>query len=142
MAGRLSHPESQGENAARCYAAPVLSLLPEVALGFIIALPAHEAGHALAARLLGARDVQLSRSGRFGARVAATFPDDARGRRALFLAAGALGNVAVAATALLLPAAAHAPVLAGIQVLFAALTLVPAGDTDGARLLSLLGERR
>jgi hypothetical protein len=116
----------------------VSSWLLESLVAIALALPVHECGHLLAARMCGARDVRLSRNGWLGAAVHATFVSDARGPRAWFFAAGALANVAIAVTALALDAGAFA----GIHGAFAVLMLVPTRDSDGARLLSLVGARR
>lgn len=112
----------------------VTSLLVEIVLALVVALPAHEAGHYLAARLLGAQDVSLVRTGALSAAVRASFPADRRAARMAFFAAGALANGALAL-------ALHAcglHVVAGIQWVFALLMLVPTKDSDGRRLLSLV----
>lgn len=117
----------------------MLAIVCEIGIAVTLALPIHEGAHALAARALGAQDVRIERAGWLGLRVRATFAEGAHRARALFLLAGALGNLAAAALAF---AVLHAHLAAGIHALFAVLTLVPGRDTDGGRLLSLLDERR
>lgn len=120
------------------YAARVFFVVVEVLGAVLLALPIHEAGHWCAARALGARDVALERSGWFAACVRASFPDGARAPRALFFAAGPAASTAAGAFAFAL----GAPLAGGIQLCFSLLMLMPTRGSDGARLLSLVVERR
>ncbi|MBM4281793.1 MAG: hypothetical protein FJ137_13870 [Deltaproteobacteria bacterium] len=112
------------------------ALLAAVVVGFLATVVVHEAGHAAAARLLGAKVVRV-RWGWPVARVEADLPPG-RGRKALFLLAGAGANVAVAAVAV--AAGSHGVIVGAASAVFAVLTLVPRGTSDGAQLWALARE--
>ena len=108
-----------------------------VAAGVVVAVVVHEAGHAVAARAVGATTVR-TRVIWPRIRVEADVAPD-RWRRVAFLAAGPLANVAVAAIAC---GAGGAGVVVGlVNGACAVVNLVPHGDSDGARLLALFASR-
>jgi membrane-associated protease RseP (regulator of RpoE activity) len=109
-----------------------MTLFAALVVAVVVAVVAHEAGHVVAARIVGAKRVRVA----FGwpvVRTEADVPAD-RWRQLVFLLAGSITNVAVAVLAL----AASDGVVAVVSVVFAAVNLVPHGTSDGARVLALL----
>lgn len=117
-------------------------------LAFVSVPVVHEAGHALAALLVGGRGLRLVWRGRLSFALSAELPDSAR-RRRTFYAGGPLANLIVAAV---IAAAAHAlvdePVLlvsafgaAFAHAVFGLVNLLPLAGHDGRALFSRAGER-
>ncbi len=109
-------------------------LATALVVGVVVAVAVHEAGHAAAARMVGATAVRV-RWGWPAARVEADLPPG-RGREALFLLAGAVANVVVAVVAVAL--GGPGVVVGAVSAAFALVTLVPQGTSDGARLRALV----
>ena len=110
----------------------MLTLLVAVVLSVVAVLVIHEAGHALAACVLGARRVRLALRP-WGAAILAELPP---GRVLPFVLAGPLASAA--AGALLLGVGGIFVVPGALSVAFAFLCLVPQGNSDGAQALSLV----
>ena len=116
-----------------------MTALLAVVVGGVVALVVHEAGHLIAARLLGAKTVRL-RLAWPRVRVEADVPPDGW-RLVVFLAAGPLANVVAAALAFA-TGEGRGLIVGLVNGAFALANLVPRGGSDGARLLALIVERR
>ena len=110
-----------------------------IAVAAVVALVVHEAGHAVAALALGGEQLRLV-PGWPALRVEATLPDGP-GVEFAFVVAGVLANVGAAGGLLMVPAPEPWPgvllVAAVVQLVCVVVNLLPAGRSDGARLLAL-----
>lgn len=111
----------------------MLTLLPLLFVGVIVAVLVHEAGHAVAARLCGGRRVAI----RFGwpaAHTEAALPAG-RVRQTLFLLGGAIANMIVGAPAIAF--GGGSAVVGFVCCACAIANLWPHDRSDGAQLLAL-----
>ena len=99
------------------------------------ALAVHEGGHALAAKALGGERLRLV-LGWPAVRVEVELPPG-REIEAAFLVAGVMANLG-AAGAMLQTSSFAFHVAASVQLLSVVVNVIPAGTSDGARLLRLL----
>ncbi len=116
----------------------MLELVGTIAVAVFAAVVVHEGGHVLAAGALGGSGFRISKVWPV-IRVEATIPDGP-GHELVFLLAGAVANLGAAAA--LFGFGGRVELLALVQGVMAVLSLMPVGESDGARLVGLLrGER-